>query len=483
MQRLKNPDLFRQRHCYINGKWVGADHNKTFSVYNPSDSSLLGEVPECGIAETRSAIAAASAAWPVWRALTAKERSNILLRWAELIRENKEDLAVLMTLEQGKPLTEARAEIDYGAAFVVWFAEEAKRVYGDVIPASKANQRLIVLKQPIGVVAAITPWNFPSAMITRKCAPALAVGCTVVVKPAEETPFSALALAALAERAGMPAGVFNVVTGIPETIGAELSSNLLVRKLSFTGSTAVGKVLMQQCSGTLKKLSLELGGNAPFIIFEDADLDMAVQGVMASKFRNTGQTCVCANRIFVHDKIYADFAKKLADAVSKLQIGDGLDVGTQLGPLINQAALSKVKAHVADAEAKGATIVCGGKSHTKGDLFFEPTVLIDANETMQLAQEETFGPVAPLFRFQTEEEVIRMANNTVFGLASYFYSRDIHRVWRVAEALEYGMVGINAGIISNEMAPFGGMKESGMGREGSKYGVDDYLEMKYLCME
>lgn len=482
MAQFKNPNLFRKQQCYINGKWISADTHQTISVTNPYDNSLLGEVPNCGQAETTRAITAANTAWLAWRTLTAKARADILNRWADLIRENKEDLSLLMTLEQGKPLAESRGEVDYGNSFVEWFAEEGRRVYGDVIPANKPNQRLIVIKQPIGVVAAITPWNFPIAMITRKCAPALAAGCTVVVKPASETPFCALALAELADQAGMPPGVFNVVTGDAKIIGAELSSNPLVRKLSFTGSTAVGKLLMQQCSSTLKKLSLELGGNAPFIIFDDANLDEAVKGAMASKFRNTGQTCVCANRIYVQEKIYDAFAKKLVETVKQLQVGNGLDEGIQQGPLITQAAVDKVKKHISDATSKGAKILCGGKPHAKGGLFFEPTVLADATADMLMAKEETFGPVAPLFRFETEEDAIRMANATQFGLASYFYSQDIHRVWRVAEALEYGMVGINEGIISTEVAPFGGVKESGMGREGSKYGIEDYLELKYLCM-
>ncbi len=478
---LHNPDLFRQQ-CYINGKWVNSDSKKTFSVENPYDGKVLGTVPECGAEETRRAITAASDAWLKWRALTAKQRSEFLWHWARLIDENKEDLAKLMTLEQGKPLEEARGEIDYANSFIKWFAEESRRVYGDIIPSNKPNQHLIVIKQPVGVVAAITPWNFPTAMITRKCAPALAAGCTVVMKPAEETPFSALALAVLAEQAGIPAGVFNVVTGIPEKIGGELTSNPLVRKLSFTGSTAVGKLLMKQCAATLKKISLELGGNAPFIVFDDADLDAAVTGAIASKFRNSGQTCVCANRILVQDKVYDEFTKKLVDAVKKLKIGNGLDAGVQQGPLINTAAIEKVQAHIADATSKGAKVILGGKPLPLGKLFFAPTVITDVNSSMRVAREETFGPVAPLFRFHTEEEAIRMANDTEFGLASYFYSCDINRIWRVAESLEYGMVGINAGIISTEVAPFGGIKESGMGREGSKYGIDEYVEIKYLCM-
>lgn len=478
---LRNANLFRQQ-CYINGQWVDADSKKTFAVKNPFDGKTLGSVPECGTEETHRAIMVAHEAWPTWRALSAIERSRFLWRWAELIDENKEDLAVLMTLEQGKPITESRGEIDYANSFIKWFAEEGRRVYGDVIPSNVSGRHLIVIKQPIGVVGAITPWNFPAAMITRKIAPALAAGCTVVIKPAGETPFSALALAALAEQANIPAGVFNVVTGIPEKIGAELTSSPFVRKISFTGSTAVGKLLMKQSASTVKKISLELGGNAPFIVFDDADLDAAVQGAMASKFRNTGQTCVCANRILVQDSIYDAFAKKLSAAVKNLKLGNGLDPDVQQGPLINTAALEKVQAHIADAISQGAKVLVGGKPNALGKLFFDPTILVDVTTNMRIAKEETFGPVAPLFRFRTEQEAIHMANDTEFGLASYFYSRDIHRIWRVAENLEYGMVGINAGIISTEVAPFGGVKESGIGREGSKYGIEDYLEIKYLCM-
>lgn len=476
---LQNPQLFREA-CYINGTWVPADSKKTFSVVNPYDSKVIGNVPECGAAETDRAIAAAYAAWDAWKNYSAKERADLMLKWAQLIADNKEDLARLMTLEGGKPINEARAEIDYANGFIIWFAEEARRVYGDVIPSNKRQQELIVIKQPIGVVAAITPWNFPAAMITRKIAPALAVGCTVVVKPAEATPFSALALAVLAEQAGIPAGVFNIVTGDPKTIGKEMTANPLVRKLSFTGSTAVGRLLMQQCAPTIKKVSLELGGNAPFIVFDDADIDAAVQGAIACKFRNAGQTCVCANRILVQDSIYDAFAKKMVEAVRRLKVGNGLQEDVKIGPLINQQGIEKVKRHIADAEQKGAAILCGGKP-LQG-LLFEPTVLANVNGSMLLAKEETFGPVAPLFRFQTEEEAIKIANDTIFGLASYFYSQSINRVWRVAKALEYGIVGINAGIISSEVAPFGGVKQSGIGREGSKYGIDDYLEIKYLCM-
>lgn len=481
MKQLKNSSLFRQ-HCFIAGKWVDADNKKTIDVCNPFDESFLGHIPNCGAAETKRAVEAANAAWKNWRELTAQQRSHILLRWAQLIDENKEDLAVIMTLEQGKPITEARGEIDYANSFVKWFAEEGRRIYGDVIPSNKPGQHLIVIKQPIGVVGAITPWNFPTAMITRKCAPALAAGCPIVVKPAAETPYSALALAVLAEQAGFPAGVINIVTGDAEPIGGELTSNPLVRKISFTGSTAVGKLLMKQCASTLKKISLELGGNAPFIVFEDADLDEAVKGVMASKFRNTGQTCVCANRILVHDKIYDEFTQKLIAAVKKLKVGNGLKEDVQQGPLINEKAIQKVEMHIDDAVKKGAQIVSGGKPLSADKLFFEPTVLTNVTSDMRVAREETFGPVAPLFRFHTDEEAIRMSNDTEFGLASYFYSRDIHRIWKVAEALEYGIVGINAGIISSEVAPFGGIKESGIGREGSKYGIDEYVEIKYLCM-
>lgn len=481
MKKLQNKSLFRQQ-CYIDGLWVDADNQKTFAIYNPFDQTQLGTVPECGVEETQRAIKAAFKAWLDWRKLTAKQRFDYLWRWSELIDENKEDLAILMTLEQGKPLTEARGEIDYANSFIKWSAAEGRRAYGDVIPANKPGQHLLVIKQPVGVVGAITPWNFPAAMIIRKCAPALAVGCTIVNKPAEETPYSALALAVLAEEAGIPPGVFNVVTGVPEKIGGELTSNPLVRKISFTGSTAVGKLLMKQSASTVKKISLELGGNAPFIIFADANLDAAVQGVVASKFRNTGQTCVCANRILVQDDIYEKFTEKFVAAVKKLKMGNGLEPDVQLGPLINEDAIKKVKAHIADAEAKGGKIIYGGQASSLGKLFFEPTVLTDANASMRLAKEETFGPVAPLFRFKTEEEAIHMANDTEFGLASYFYSRDINRIFRVAEGLEYGMVGINEGIISTEVAPFGGIKESGIGREGSKYSIEEYLEIKYLCI-
>ncbi len=478
---LKDAKLFRQQ-CYINGKWADADSKRTVEVNNPATDEILGTVPYMGAAETRRAIDAANAAWPAWRRKTAKERANILRKWFNLMMENQEDLAVLMTAEQGKPLAESKGEIAYGASFVEWFAEEAKRIYGDTIPQHQPDKRIVVIKEPIGVVAAITPWNFPNAMITRKCAPALAAGCPVVIKPATQTPFSALALAELAERAGMPPGVLNIVTGSAKEIGGELTSNPLVRKLSFTGSTEVGKELMRQCAETVKKVSLELGGNAPFIVFEDADLDAAIEGAIMSKYRNTGQTCVCANRLLIQDGIYDRFAEKLKGAVAKLKVGDGLKGETQQGPLIDMKAVAKVEEHIADAVKKGAKVVAGGKRHALGGSFFEPTILVEVTPQMKVAREETFGPVAPLFRFTTEEDAIRLANDTEFGLAAYFYSRDIGRVWRVAEQVEYGIVGINTGIISTEVAPFGGMKESGIGREGSKYGIDDFLEIKYLCM-
>jgi len=477
--QLTDPRLFHQK-AYINGQWLNAQH--TIEVTNPADNAVLGTVPNMGQVETHDAIAAANAAMPAWRNKLAKERAAIMRQWFNLIMENQQDLAILMTAEQGKPLAESQGEVAYGASFIEWFSEEAKRVYGDVIPEPIPGRRIVVIKQPIGVVAAITPWNFPNAMITRKIAPALAVGCTVVVKPAQNTPFSALALAELAERAGIPKGVINIVTGDSKAIGAELTANPLVRKLSFTGSTETGKLLMAQCADNVKKVSLELGGNAPFIVFDDADLDAAVAGAIASKYRNTGQTCVCANRLLVQEGIYDEFAAKLATAVSQLKVGNGLETGSQQGPLINMAAVEKVESHIHDAISQGAHIVCGGKRHTLGGTFFEPTILSNVTPNMRIAGEETFGPVAPLFRFKTEEEAIALANDTPFGLASYFYSRDVGRVWRVAEALEYGMVGVNEGVISTEVAPFGGVKESGIGREGSKYGVDDFLEIKYVCM-
>ena len=479
--QLKDPKLFRQQ-AYIDGQWVEAESCKTVAVNNPADDSTLGTVPDMGATETRRAIAAADKALPDWRARTGKERAAILRKWADLMMANQEDLAQLMTAEQGKPLSESRGEIAYAASFIEWFGEEAKRVYGDVIPGFTRDRRVIVLKQPIGVCAAITPWNFPAAMITRKAGPALAAGCTMVVKPAEQTPFSALALCELGERAGVPKGVYSCVTGDAKAIGGELTSNPTVRKLSFTGSTEVGKILMAQCAGTVKKLSLELGGNAPFIVFDDADLDAAIKGAIASKYRNAGQTCVCANRILVQDKVYDAFAEKLAGAVKAMKVGAGAEEGTVIGPLIDPAGLAKVEDHVADAVSKGARVVLGGKRHARGGTFFEPTVLANVTTQMKIAREETFGPVAPLFRFSREEEAIAMANDTEYGLAAYFYGEDIKRIWRVAEALEFGIVGINEGIISTEVAPFGGVKESGFGREGSKYGIDEYLSIKYLCL-
>jgi succinate-semialdehyde dehydrogenase/glutarate-semialdehyde dehydrogenase len=478
---LKDMSLFRQQ-CYVAGEWVDADDGSTIAVYNPADGVQIGTVPSLGVAETRRAIEAAHAAWPAWRAKTAKERAAILRRWYELMMANQEDLAVLMTVEQGKPLVESRGEVAYGAAFIEWFAEEAKRVYGDTIPAPSPDRRIVVIKEPVGVCAAITPWNFPNAMITRKAGPALAAGCTMVVKPASATPYSALALAVLAERAGVPKGVLSIVTGPSGPIGKELTTNPLVRKFTFTGSTAVGKQLMAQCASTVKKVSLELGGNAPFIVFDDADLDAAADGALASKYRNSGQTCVCANRIYVQDGVYDAFARKLAERVAKMKVGNGLEEGVVQGPLIDMKAVEKVEEHIADALAKGARILVGGKRHEKGGQFFEPTVLADVDSSMKITREETFGPVAPLYRFRTEQELVQMANDTEYGLAAYFYSRDIGRVWRVAEALETGIVGINVGIISTEVAPFGGMKESGIGREGSKYGIEEFLEVKYLCM-
>ncbi len=473
--------LLRQQ-CYVNGAWVDADDGAVTEVRNPASGSVIGTVPKMGAEETRRAIAAADRAWPAWRARTGKERAGILRRWFELIMAHQEDLARLMTTEQGKPLAEARGEVSYGAAFVEWFAEEAKRVYGDTIPPHQADKRIVVIKEPVGVVASITPWNFPIAMITRKCAPALAAGCTVVAKPAGQTPFCALALAVLAEQAGIPAGVFNVVTGSASAIGGEMTKNPIVRKLTFTGSTEIGKTLMEQCAGTVKKISLELGGNAPFIVFDDADLDAAVEGAIASKYRNTGQTCVCANRILVQNGVYDEFTARLAQAVSGLKVADGFAEGAQIGPLINMEGVEKVEAHIADATSKGARIVVGGQRHPLGGTFFAPTVLAEVTPEMVVSREETFGPLAPLYRFKTDDDAIRLANDTEFGLASYFYSRDIGRIWRAAEALEYGIVGINEGIISTEVAPFGGVKESGIGREGSKYGIDDFVEIKYLCM-
>ncbi|WP_043200265.1 NADP-dependent succinate-semialdehyde dehydrogenase [Pseudomonas putida] len=477
--QLKDAQLFRQQ-AYINGEWLDADNGQTIKVTNPATGEVIGTVPKMGTAETRRAIEAADKALPAWRALTAKERSAKLRRWFELMIENQDDLARLMTTEQGKPLAEAKGEIAYAASFIEWFAEEAKRVYGDTIPGHQPDKRLIVIKQPIGVTAAITPWNFPAAMITRKAGPALAAGCTMVLKPASQTPYSALALVELAHRAGIPAGVLSVVTGSAGEVGGELTGNSLVRKLSFTGSTEIGRQLMQECAKDIKKVSLELGGNAPFIVFDDADLDKAVEGAIISKYRNNGQTCVCANRIYVQDGVYDAFAQKLAAAVAKLKIGNGLEDGTTTGPLIDGKAVAKVQEHIEDAVSKGAKVLSGGKL-IEGN-FFEPTILVDVPKTAAVAKEETFGPLAPLFRFQDEAEVIAMSNDTEFGLASYFYARDMSRVFRVAEALEYGMVGINTGLISNEVAPFGGIKASGLGREGSKYGIEDYLEIKYLCI-
>ncbi|HEX5463225.1 MAG TPA: NADP-dependent succinate-semialdehyde dehydrogenase [Burkholderiales bacterium] len=478
---LKDMRLFRQQ-CYIDGGWADADSKRTFAVTNPADGAELGTVPDMGAAEARRAIEAANAALPGWRALTAKERAAILRKWFTLILENQEDLALLMTLEQGKPLAESRGEIGYGAAFIEWFAEEGKRIYGDTIPQHQADKRIVVIKQPVGVCAAVTPWNFPSAMITRKVAPAFAAGCTMVIKPAEQTPFSALALCELAERAGLPKGVINIITGDAPAIGKELTGNPLVRKFSFTGSTEIGKLLMSQCAGTIKKVSLELGGNAPFVVFDDADLDAAVEGAMISKYRNTGQTCVCANRIFVQDSVYDAFAKKLTEKVNAMKVGSGLEPGVTQGPLIDMDAVKKVEEHVADATQKGAKVLTGGKRHAKGGTFYEPTILAEVTPKMKVTNEETFGPVAPLYRFKAEKELIGLANDTPYGLAAYFYSRDIGRIWRVAEALEYGIVGINTGIISTEVAPFGGIKESGIGREGSKYGIEEFLEVKYLCL-
>jgi len=480
--KLRDPDLLRTR-AFIGGKWLDAASGATLEVVNPATREPIGTVPDMGVAETRQAIAAASQAFPPWAALTAKERGAILRRWYELLMANQEDLATLMTAEQGKPLAEAKGEISYGAAFIEWFAEEGKRLYGDVIPTHQSDRRLLVLRQPVGVVAAITPWNFPLAMITRKAGPALAAGCTIVIKPASQTPYSALAAAALAARAGVPPGVLNVVTGVDAVaIGAELTANPAVRKVTFTGSTAVGKKLMAQCAGTVKKLTMELGGNAPFIVFEDADLDAAVAGAIVSKYRNSGQTCVCANRLLVHAPVYEAFARKLVHAVAQLRVGDGLKGPTDQGPLIDASALAKVEQHLADAVAKGARIAHGGKRHALGGTFFEPTVVTEVTPAMRMAREETFGPIAPLFRFESEGDAIRMANDTEFGLAAYFYTRDLARSWRVAEALEYGMVGLNTGLFSTEVAPFGGVKESGIGREGSKYGILDYTELKFVCV-
>ena len=479
--KLNDPTLLRQQ-CYINGEWVSAASGQTIEVTDPATSAVIASVPSLSAAEVRSAVEAADAAWASWRKKTGKERSQVMRTWFNLMMEHQEDLACLMTIEQGKPLAESRGEIAYAASFIEWFAEEAKRVYGDVMDHPLPGKRIVVLKQPIGVVACITPWNFPAAMITRKCAPALAAGCTVVIKPASQTPLSALALAELAERAGVPKGVVNVITGKASTVGGELTANPTVRKLSFTGSTEIGKILMKQCTDTVKKVSMELGGNAPFLVFDDADIDAAVAGAMLSKYRNAGQTCVCANRILVQDSVYEQFVEKLAKAAGAIKLGNGLDEGVQQGPLIDQAAVAKVEEHIADAKAHGGKVILGGARHELGETFFQPTIITGVTTDMMVATEETFGPVAPLFRFHDEDEAIALANATEFGLASYFYARDIGRVWRVAEALESGIVGVNEGIISNEVGPFGGIKESGLGREGSKYGMDDYIELKYLCI-
>lgn len=478
--KLNDPTLLRDS-CYIDGKWIGG--NNTFDVTNPATGELVGKVPDLGVEETRAAIEAANAAFGEWSARTAKERSRILRKWFDLQIENKDDLATIMTTEMGKPLAEARGEVEYAASFIEFYAEEAKRIYGETIPSHMPDRRIVVVKQPIGVVGAITPWNFPAAMITRKVGPALAAGCTAVCKPAGATPLTALALVDLGERAGIPAGVLNIVTGRSSSaIGGELTSNPLVRLITFTGSTEIGKILMAQAASTIKKVDLELGGNAPFIVFDDADIDAAVQGAMASKFRNAGQTCVCANRILVQDGVYDEFSRKLADEVAKLKVGNGLEEGVNQGPLINEEGVQKVEEHVQDAVDHGAKIVVGGKRSELGGTFFQPTVLTEVTTEMKVTNEETFGPVAPLFRFSDEAEAIRMANDTPFGLAAYFYSRDIGRCWRVGEALEYGMVGINEGIISTEVAPFGGVKESGLGREGSSHGIEEYVEMKYMLM-
>ena len=481
MLNLKDSSLFKQL-AYIDGQWVGADSGVTFDVTNPATGELIARVPQMGEAEAERAVIAAHKAFKQWKRKTAKERSELLQAWYSLMQDNLDDLALILTAEQGKPLAEARGELANGTSFVQWFAEEAKRVYGDTVPQPSADKRILVTKEPIGVTAAITPWNFPHAMITRKVAPALAAGCAMVLRPASQTPLSALALAALAERAGIPAGVFSVVTGSATQIGSVLTRHPLVRKFSFTGSTPVGRLLIGQCADTVKKVSMELGGNAPFIVFDDADLDEAVEGAMLSKFRNAGQTCVCANRIYVQDNVYDQFAEKLAAAAQKLVLGNGLEQGVTQGPMIDEAAVRKVEEHIGDALEKGARLVTGGQRAALGGSFFEPTVLTGVTAAMKVAQEETFGPLAPLFRFSTEEEVIERANDTEFGLASYFYTRDIGRVMRVSEELEYGMVGVNTAAIANEMAPFGGVKQSGLGREGSRYGIEDYLEIKYVCL-
>lgn len=479
--KLNDPDLFRFK-AFVGGDWVEADSGKTFEVTNPATGEVIGTVPDMGEAETLRAIDAADKAWPAWRKKTAKERAAILRKWNDLMLENAEDLARLMTLEQGKPLAEARGEVGYAASFIEWFAEEGKRAYGDTIPTHNPGARILVTKEPIGVTAAITPWNVPAAMITRKAAPAFAAGCPMVVKPAEATPFSALALAVLAERAGIPAGIFSVITGDAKAIGKAMTDSPIVRKLSFTGSTEVGRILMRQSADTIKKVSFELGGNAPFIVFDDADLDAAVQGAIACKYRNAGQTCVCANRLYVQAGVYDRFAEKYAEAVKNLKVGDGFDDGIDVGPLIEKSAIAKVEDHIADATGKGAKVVVGGARSEAGDLFFQPTVLTGVTNDMKVAKEETFGPLAPLFKFETEEEVIQRANDTEFGLASYFYTRDMGRIFRVSEGLEYGMVAVNTGILSTEVAPFGGVKQSGIGREGSHYGLDEYMEIKYTLI-
>jgi succinate-semialdehyde dehydrogenase/glutarate-semialdehyde dehydrogenase len=477
---LNDMELIRQQ-AYIAGRWCEADSGKRFQVTNPATGEVLAEVPDMGAAETRRAIDAAKVAWPDWRRKSAKDRAGILRKWYDLMMANLEDLARIMTAEQGKPLAESQGEIGYAASFIEWFAEEGKRVYGDTIPSPWNDRRLVVVKEPVGVCCAVTPWNFPAAMITRKAGPALAAGCTMVLKPAESTPLSAFALAVLAERAGIPSGVFNVLTGEPRAIGGEMTSNPDVRKITFTGSTEVGRLLMRQSADTIKKLSLELGGNAPLIVFDDADLDAAVEGAMVSKFRNTGQTCVCANRLYVQDGVYDAFAQKLAEAVQRLKVGNGFESDVTQGPLIDEAAVEKAEDHISDAVSQGARVLLGGKRHSLGRTFFEPTVLAEVTAQMKIAREETFGPVAPLFRFYKDEEVVQLSNNTEFGLASYFFSRDIGRIWRVAEGLEYGMIGINTGLISTETVPFGGVKQSGLGREGSHYGIDEFLEVKYIC--
>ena len=478
---IKDSKFYRDK-CYIHGEWVNADSGETKSVNNPANLKEIGTVPKCGTSETRNAIEAANNAWPEWRAKSARQRSEILRKWFDLMIENKEELAQIMTVEQGKPINESRGEIGYGASFVEWFSEEAKRVYGDTIPDPMTDRRIVVLKQPVRVVASITPWNFPNAMITRKCAPALAVGCPVVIKPASQTPYSALALAVLAEEAGFPKGTLNVITGKASEIGEELATNPIVRKLSFTGSTEIGKILLQKCSGTVKKVSMELGGHAPFIVFNDANIDDAVAGAIQSKFRNTGQTCVCANRIYVQEKVHDEFCSKFVDAVSKIKVGDGLNEENASGPMIDEHSLSKVEEHVQDALQYGAKVAIGGSKHSLGMNFYQPTILTEVAPEAKITTEETFGPVAPIYKFKDEKEVIKLANNSPYGLASYFYSRDIGRIWRVAEALEYGMVGVNTGLTSKAEAPFGGIKESGLGREGSKYGIDDFIEIKYINM-